>query len=502
MEILNTLVSWIIKKRIHQIDFFLKYPSEVQQEWLLKLLDTASDTEFGRKYDFQNIHNHEEYISKVPIQDYDSLKPYILRTKQGEQNLIWPTEIKWFAKSSGTTSDKSKFIPVSKEALEDCHYKGGKDLLAIYYHNRPDARLFTGKGLVIGGSSEINQYGKNSYFGDLSSIIIRNLPNWVEYIRIPSVDIALNPKWEEKLEQMAAIAPNENVTNISGVPTWNLILIKRILEITNKQNMLEVWPNFELYAHGGVSFTPYKEQFKALFPSDKVVFLENYNASEGYFGIQDGLHRDDMLLMLDYGIYYEFLPMEELGKEYPKTLQLHEVSIDVNYALVISTNGGLWRYMLGDTIKFTELNPYRIKVSGRTKYYINCFGEELMADNAEHALDMACKKTGSIVSEYTAGPVFMNDEGKGGHEWLIEFEKAPENLDFFTETLDTALKSVNSDYEAKRYKNIALQMPIVRALPKGTFYKWMEGRGKIGGQNKIPRLANNRDYLDSVLKLI
>lgn len=502
MEIFNTVASWIIKKRIHQIEFFIEYPHEVQLDCLRKLLLTAKDTEFGKKYDFESIQSQEDYSERVPVKSYEGFKEYILRTKRGEQNIIWPSEIKWFAKSSGTTSDKSKFIPVSRESLEDCHYAGGKDLIALYYKNLPNAKLFTGKGLVIGGSSEINQYGKNSYFGDLSSIIIKNLPYWAEYIRIPSVEIALNPKWEEKLEQMAHLAPTENVTSMTGVPSWNLVLLRRILELTGKKHMLEIWPNFEVYAHGGVNFTPYREQFKALFPSDKVSYIENYNASEGYFGIQDDLSRDDMLLMLDYGIYYEFLPMEELDKEFPKTLGLHEVSLDENYALIISTNGGLWRYLIGDTVKFTCLSPFRIKVTGRTKYFINCFGEELMAENADEALKIACQKTNAIISEYTAGPVYMNDKGKGAHEWIIEFEKQPDDLSRFTETLDASLKAVNSDYEAKRYNDIALQLPKIVSVKKNTFFNWMKKKGKIGGQNKIPRLANNRHYLDEILEII
>ncbi len=479
----------------------MKYPEDVQQDWLRRLTQAARNTEFGKKYGFRDIQNHQQLLDQVPIQDYNSLKKYILRIKHGEQNILWPTAIRWFAKSSGTTSDKSKFIPVSKEALEECHYKGGKDLLSIYYNQNPDTKLFTGKGLVIGGSSEVNQFSNKSYYGDLSSIIIKNLPYWAEYIRTPSRSIALMPKWEEKIEKMATAGAMENVTNISGVPSWNLVMLRRILEIAGKDNMLEVWPNFELYAHGGVSFKPYREQFRELFPSDKVTYLETYNASEGFFGIQDRFDQDednDMLLMLDYGIYYEFMPMDQVDKDHPKTLDISEVETGVNYALVISTNAGLWRYLIGDTIQFTSLRPYRIKVSGRIKFYINAFGEELIAENAEEAVKQACVKTDSAVREYTAAPFFVS-KGKGGHEWAIEFEKEPDNIEYFAELLDNALKSQNSDYEAKRYHDLNMLPPKVNMLPEGTFYKWLRKKGKLGGQNKVPRLSNERKHLDSLL---
>ncbi len=502
MEIVNSVVSWVIKKRIHQIELFKSYPVEVQNEWLNKLFFAARNTEFGKKYGFADINSHADLINSVPIQSYESLQPYILRIKHGEQNVLWPNKISWFAKSSGTTADKSKFIPVSKESLEECHYKGGKDLLSIYYNANPDSKLFSGKGIVIGGSSEVNQFSSDSYYGDLSSIIIKNLPYWAEYVRIPGREVALMPEWEKKLEKMAEAGARENITNLSGVPSWNLILLKRILEITGKKNMMEVWPNFELYAHGGVSFRPYRKQYEELFPDEKVTYLESYNASEGFFGIQDQFDKkeNDLLLMLDYGMYYEFMPMSEMGKEYPKTLSLAEVETGVNYALIISTNAGLWRYMIGDTIEFTNLKPHRIRITGRTKYYINAFGEELIADNAEEAIKICQEKTGAIIQEYTAGPIFY-EEG-GGHEWIIEFEKEPDDLGYFTEVLDTALKSLNSDYEAKRYNDLNMLAPKVKNVPKGTFYRWMESRGKLGGQNKVPRLANDRKHLESIYKLI
>lgn len=498
MALINSIASWVLSKRLHQIDLFRKYPHEVQNEWFHKLVAAGRETEYGKKHQFKSVKSVHDFRKAVPINDYETLKEYILRVKHGEQNLLWNTEIKWFAKSSGTTSDKSKFIPVSKESLEECHYKGGKDLLSIYLNHNPDSKMFTGKGLVIGGSSEVNQFSKNSYYGDLSSIIIKNLPFWAEYIRTPSLDITLMPNWEEKLEKIAQAGAKEDVTSIAGVPSWNLTVINRILEITGAKNMLEVWPNFELYGHGGVNFTPYREKFRQLFPSDQVCYLESYNASEGYFGLTDrfdGHH--DMLLLLDYGIYFEFLPLEELHKSDPETVLLKDVELNKDYALIITTNAGLWRYNLGDTIRFTDLNPYRIQVSGRTKYFINAFGEEMVAENAEHALSTACQKTGALISDYTAGPYF--DDTGGGHEWLIEFEKEPSDLSFFTEILDNSLKAVNSDYEAKRFKDFNMKIPKIHSLPAGSFYNWLKSKGKLGGQNKVPRLSNDRKILEEVL---
>lgn len=502
MALLNSIFTWIMKKRIHQIELFMKYPHEVQDEWFHSLISTAQATEWGKKYEYESILTPEIYKERVPLQDYNSLKPYIDRMLQGEQNILWPSEIKWFAKSSGTTSDRSKFIPVSREALEECHYQGGKDMLSVYCHNRPDTRIMTGKTVVLGGSSQILNISSNAYQGDLSSIIIRNLPFWAEYTRTPSIDVTLNPNFEEKIENIAQITCKENVTNLSGVPTWNIVLAKRILEITGKSNLLEVWPNLEFYSHGGVSFRPYREQFKQLIPSDRMYYLENYNASEGYFALQDQPDSEDLLLMLDYGIYYEFLPIENLHDEHPQTLALHEVELNKNYALVISTNAGLWRYMVGDTIKFVSLAPYRIQITGRTKQYINTFGEELIVDNADQALDFACGTTAAIVRDYTAGPVYFSEGKSGAHEWMIEFEKQPDDFGRFCELLDQRLRELNSDYDAKRFKNLALGFPLVHNVPDGTFYRWMKERGKLGGQNKVPRLANERTYLDAIAKLI
>lgn len=501
MAFVNSFLKWIMKKRMHQIELFMKYPNEVQEEWLFDLLETAQATEWGKNYDYESISSVATFKERVPIQTYDTLKPYIERMLQGESNILWPSPIKWFAKSSGTTADRSKFIPVSQEALDDCHYAGGKDLISIYCHNRPDNNVFEGKGLVLGGSHQINALGKTSS-GDLSAIIVQNLPFWAEYHRFPDIALTLNPNFEEKIEKIAQQAIHENITSLSGVPTWNVVLAKRILEITGKSNLLEIWPNLEFYFHGGVSFKPYREQFKQLIPSDKMYYMENYNASEGYFAIQDLPDSDEMLLMLDYGIYFEFLPIENLFDEQPKTLDLSEVELGKNYAIIISTNAGLWRYMIGDTVRFTSLHPFRIQVSGRTKQYINTFGEELIVDNAEDAINAACKETGAIVKDYTAGPVYFLDKEAGAHEWIIEFDKQPNDMQLFFKALDDKLRQINSDYDAKRFNNLALKEPIIHVAQDGLFYSWMKERGKLGGQNKVPRLSNDREVLESVFKMM
>ena len=502
MTLVNSIFTWIMKKRMHQIELFIKYPYDVQDEWFQTLISTAENTEWGKKYGYESIITQEQFKARVPIQTYDTLKPYIEKMLKGEHNILWPSEIKWFAKSSGTTNDRSKFIPVSEESMEECHFKGGKDLLSLYCNNRPDTKIFTGKCLVLGGSHQINQLNADSSFGDLSAVLIKNLPFWAEFYRTPEMSITLMDNFEEKIEKMARATIDVNVTNISGVPTWNIVLAKRILEITGKDNLLEVWPNLEFYFHGAVNFKPYREQFKKLIPSDSMYYLETYNASEGFFGIQDQPNSEEMLLMLDYGIYYEFLPMEDINKENPKTLGLDEVQLNKNYALIISTNAGLWRYMIGDTIKFTSLTPHRIQITGRTKHFINAFGEELIIDNAEKGLLKACAETGAIIRDYTACPIYFEGNNAGGHEWIIEFENKPDNLERFTDVMDQTLREINSDYDAKRYKDMALARPKLHLAPDGTFYEWMKSRGKLGGQHKVPRLANDRAYVDEILKLL
>jgi hypothetical protein len=492
-----------MRKRMHQIELFMKYPHDVQDEWLRKLLAAASGTEWGKSHHYAELHSWKDFSERVPLQDYDSLKPYIDRMRKGESNVLWPSETTWFAKSSGTTSDKSKFIPVSLESLEGCHYNGGRDMVTIHCANNPDTQLFTGKNLSLAGSFMTEKFASHeSYSGDLSAIVISNLPMWAEFLRAPDLSIALLSEWEEKLEKIAFATRDENMTSIAGVPSWMMVLLGRVLDMTGKKSISEIWPNLEVFFHGGVNFSPYREQFRSILGSDKISYLELYNASEGFFGIQDQKDSDELLLMLDYGIYYEFVPMEEFGKEHPKAVSLQEVELNKNYALVISTTAGLWRYLIGDTIRFTSLAPYRFRITGRTKHFINVFGEELIIDNAENAIRIACEKTGAIVKEYTAGPVYMQGRESGAHEWLIEFERAPASLGYFTEMLDNALKALNSDYEAKRYHNFTLKEPLVRSLEPGTFLNWMKQRGKLGGQNKVPRLANDRKYIEEILRLM
>ncbi|MDE1206506.1 GH3 auxin-responsive promoter family protein [Tenacibaculum larymnensis] len=497
---INSIISWFLKKRKHQVELFLKYPIDVQNELLLKLVSAAKNTEFGKLQDFSSIKSYTDFANNVPIQRYESIEPLIERCRKGEQNLFWPTPIRWFAKSSGTTNAKSKFIPVSDEAIEYCHFKAGKDMLCLYINNNENAKLFTGKGLRLGGSSAVYE-DNNTYFGDLSAIIIENMPFWADFSSAPRQETALMSEWETKMEAIINETIHENITSLVGVPSWMLVLLNRVLEKTGKDNILEVWPNLEVYFHGGINFNPYREQYKKLIPRDDFKYYETYNASEGFFAIQDRNDSDEMLLMLDYGIFYEFIPMSEYNGENSKAIPLSEVKKDVNYAIIITTNGGLWRYLIGDTVKFTSTDPYRIKITGRTKHHINVFGEELIIENAEDALKVASDKTNCEIKEYTVGPIFMNGKENGAHEWIIEFKKAPENLTFFTEELDKALKNCNSDYEAKRYNNMTLAMPKIHLARKGLFYDWMKEKGKLGGQHKIPRLSNSRDFVEELLKL-
>lgn len=504
MEIINSILTWVMKKRIHEVELFKKYPHEVQREVLMKLVNTAKHTEFGKQYDFKNIKSIDDFRRRVPFGNYDNLYPYIERLMKGEQNILWPTEIKWFAKSSGTTGKRSKFIPVSHEALEDCHFKGGKDLLSIYVNNYPDSKLFTGKALAIGGSHKINTLDEksNSQYGDVSAVIMKNLPLWAEMARTPKLETALMENWEEKINKMAMETATENVTNISGIPTYTIVLIEKILENTGANNILEVWPNLELFVHGAVSFTPYRELFKKLIPSDNMHYLETYNATEGFFGIQDQANSDELLLMLDYGIYYEFIPMESFHEENAQPIGLEDVELDKSYAMVITTNAGLWRYVIGDTVKFSSLSPYRVRISGRTKHFINAFGEELNIQNAEKAIAVASEATGAAISNFTAGPLYFSESNRGCHEWIIEFAQEPDDFEKFGKLLDESLRENNSDYDAKRLNDMALKSPVIHIAPKDTFYTWMKQRGKLGGQNKVPRLSNNREFLDDLLPLL
>jgi hypothetical protein len=498
MKLLSPAISRLARMRMWRIESWIQHPADAQREVLQDLVTTAQYTQFGHQYGFENLFNVKNFKQVVPVHEYEDIKPYIERMMKGEENVLWPTPINWFAKSSGTTSDKSKFIPVSEESLRDGHYKASKDVLTLYYNNFPASNLLTGKGLVIGGSHQVTSLDEEIHFGDLSAVLMQNAPFWSNWIRTPDLSIALMSEWESKIEKMAESTIPENITSISGVPTWTIVLFRRILEITGKSCIAEVWPNLELYLHGGVSFVPYREQMHQLI-GKPINYLEMYNASEGFFGAQDKPGEDGMLLFTDHGIFYEFMPLEEYGKKFPATVGLNHVEIGKNYAPIITTNGGLWRYIVGDTIQFTSIDPYRIKVSGRLKHFINAFGEELIVDNSDHAIAIACEQTGAIVNEYTAGPVYFSDKGNGAHEWLVEFEKAPVSLDDFTYELDQALKSVNSDYEAKRHKDIALRAPIIHAVKKGTFHQWLQQKGKLGGQHKVPRLSNDRKIIEEIL---
>jgi hypothetical protein len=495
--IINSIASWVLKQRIHQIELFLKYPHEVQEELMMNLIRSAEETVMGHKYDFASIKSYQTFSERIPVSTYEDLEPMIELTRKGAQNVFWNTPIKWFAKSSGTTNAKSKFIPVSNEALEDCHYKGSKDLLCMYLNNNENSEMFLGKSLRLGGSSQIYEKN-NSYFGDLSAILIENMPIWAEFSSTPSSKISLMSEWESKLSAIINETKVENVTSFAGVPSWMLVLLNRIMTETGKENLFELWPNLEVYFHGGVSFEPYREQYKKILPKTDFKYYEIYNASEGFFAIQDLNYSNDLLLMLDYGIFYEFIPMETFGTPEQKVIRLADVELFKNYAVVITTNAGLWRYLIGDTVRFTSLDPYRIRVSGRTKHHINVFGEELMVENTDMALAKTCSTLNCDVKDYTVAPIFMKDKEKGAHEWMIEFKKQPDDIRLFQKTLDENLQSVNSDYEAKRYNNMTLNQLKINVARENLFYDWLAANNKLGGQHKIPRLSNQRDYLEQL----
>ncbi len=497
---ITTLVGAALKGRQKKIDRYDTQAEEIQRRVLNHLISRSRDTEWGGKYGYNNITTYEQFASRVPVSDYEGLKDYIDRMRHGEKDILWPGRVKWYAKSSGTTNDKSKFIPVSKEGLDNLHYKGGTDSVALYLRNYPDSRMFSGKALILGGSHAPNYNLRHSLVGDLSAILIENINPLVNLVRVPSKEIALLSDFEEKMERIAHYVKDCNITNISGVPSWMMAVLRRTLEITGKENLCELWPGLEVFFHGGVAFTPYREQYKQLIPSDRMRYMETYNASEGFFGLQSDPADPAMLLMIDYGVFYEFIPMDEFGKENPTVVPLWAVEPGKNYAMVISTSCGLWRYIIGDTVKFTQKNPYKFIITGRTKHYINAFGEELVVDNAEKGLRQACEATGAQVKEYTAAPVFMNAEGKCRHQWLIEFAQAPASLAEFTTLLDRALQALNSDYEAKRYKDITLQELEIIPARSGLFDAWLKEKGKLGGQHKIPRLSNSRDIIEDMMR--
>ncbi len=498
IPIVNSIASWFLKKRFHQIELFLKYPNEVQNELLHELIFMAKDTEIGKHYDFASVKDYKCFAERLPISNYEDNQANIERSRKGENNIFWPTPIKWFAKSSGTTSAKSKFIPVSYESLEDCHYAASKDLLCMYLNNNANSQLFTGKSLRLGGSKEL--YRENgTVFGDLSAILIDNMPLWAEFSSTPSNRVSLMSDWEHKMQAIVDDTIKENVTSLAGVPSWMLVLLNNVLETSGKDSLFDIWPNLEVYFHGGISFLPYADQYKSILPKKEFKYYEIYNASEGFFAIQDQNNSHELLLMLDYGIFYEFIPMDTYGTSEQIIIPLSGVEINKNYAVVITTNAGLWRYKIGDTVRFTSINPHRIKVSGRTKHHINVFGEELIIENAEDALKKVCKKTKAEIVDYTVAPIFMQGKEKGAHEWLIEFKTQPTNIELFNELLDNALKSLNSDYEAKRFNNITLNKPAIHIARPQLFYDWLKHHNKLGGQHKVPRLSNTRNYIDELL---
>lgn len=498
----NSIFAWMMKKRIHQIELFKKYPNEVQEEVFMSLIHKGAETVYGSCHSVAEMRKYSAFKKNLPLQTYDELKPWVDRALEGELNILWPGETKWFAKSSGTTSNRSKLIPVTKESLEMGHYKGGKDLLAIYYDLYPNRKLYKGKHLIIGGSAEVNKLSPDSYFGDLSAIIVKNLPWWAEIRRTPSKDITLLSDWDQKIEQMARKTIDEDIYIIAGVPSWTMVLANKVLEITGKKHLKEVWPNLELFMHGGVNFEPYRDHFKRLIPDPDMHYVQTYNASEGFFGIQDQDDSDEMLLMLDYGTFYEFIPMDEYkGVDTENVIPLKDVEAGVNYALVITTNGGLWRYIIGDTIKFTSIEPYRFKITGRTKSFINAFGEELIVENAENAIAEACKHTNAQIRDFTGCPVYFDDKTSGAHEWLIEFVKLPDDTKRFERIFDETLRQLNSDYDAKRYNDFVLNPPIIRYLKQGTFDAYLKSIGKLGGQNKVVRLSNDRNIVEQILQM-
>lgn len=501
MNTTSLLNKIYFERRLRELDRYTDQAGELQQNVLDRLLKTAAYTEWGKKYEYKSISNYEEFKSRVPVQTYEEIKFYVERLRGGEQNLLWPSNIRWFAKSSGTTNDKSKFLPVSKESLKDTHYRGGQDAVTIYLNQNPESRFFSGKGLILGGSHSPNFNMKHSLVGDLSAILIQNVNPLVNLIRVPSKKIALMSDFEKKIEAIANTTLHANVTNLSGVPSWMLVLIKYLLKRTGKESLEEIWPNLEVFFHGGVAFTPYREQYKEIIRSSKMHYVETYNASEGYFGTQNDPNDPAMLLMIDYGVFYEFIPLEDLEKENPRICKLDEVELNKNYAIVISTSAGLWRYMIGDTVKFTQAHPYKFVITGRTKHFINAFGEELIVDNAEKGLAKACAQTGALIAEYSAAPVFMDVNAKCRHQWLIEFNQMPDDLNRFASILDDTLKEINSDYEAKRQNNLALQPLELIVARKGLFHDWLAQKGKLGGQHKIPRLCNTRQYLEEMLLL-
>lgn len=495
------LIGKLFAPRQKALDAYATRAVALQDAVLRRLLSEAAVTEWGRAHQYAGIRSYEDYRRLVPVQTYDDVKPYIERMRHGESDVLWKGQVRWYAKSSGTTNDKSKFIPVSPDGLKRIHYAGGTDCVASYLRNNPDSRFFSGKGLILGGSHAPNYNLKDSLVGDLSAILIQNVNPLVNLIRVPKKEIALLSDFEVKRDRIARSTIGKNVTNLSGVPSWMLSVLRRVLELTGKDSLEQVWPNLEVFFHGGVAFAPYREQYRQLIRSDRMHYVETYNASEGFFGVQTDPTDASMTLMVDYDVFYEFIPMDEFGKADPTVVPLEGVETGKNYAMLISTSCGLWRYLIGDTVRFTRKDPYRFVITGRTKHFINAFGEELIVDNAEKGLEVACAGTGAQITDYTAAPVFMDSDAKCRHQWLIEFAVLPDSTERFARILDRALQQINSDYEAKRYKDITLQPLEVVVARKNLFHDWLKEKGKLGGQHKVPRLSNTREYIDELLRL-
>ena len=496
---ITSIIRPFLVKRAGRLDRYATQTADIQQRVLQQLLSKAADTEYGQRFGFDSIRSYDDFAQRVPLNSYEELKGYIDRMRHGEKHVLWPGQVQWYAKSSGTTNDKSKFIPVSKQCLHDTHYAGGTDAVCLYLRNNPKSRLFDGRAVILGGSHAPNYILPHSLVGDLSAILIEHINPLVNLVRVPSKRVALLADFEEKRDLIARRAMQCRITNLSGVPSWMMAVITRVLEFSGKDTLDQVWPHLEVFFHGGVAFTPYREQYQRLIPSQGMHYMETYNASEGFFGLQNDPADPAMLLMIDYGVFYEFIPLEEVGRPDAHALPLWQVECDRQYAMVISTSGGLWRYQIGDTVRFTSTEPYKFVISGRTKSFINAFGEELVVDNAEKGLQEACRLTGARVSEYTAAPVFMDNAGRSRHQWVVEFDKAPADTEAFARCLDEALQRINSDYEAKRYKDITLQRLELISAPRGLFNEWLKSRGKLGGQHKVRRLSNNRDIIEQVL---
>jgi len=503
--VINGILTWAVQRRLASIWHFRDHPHDAQQTVLRELLHTARATEWGSRYGFGDGLTSHEFAERVPISTYEELYPALERVMLGEADVLWPGRVQWFAKSSGTTNARSKYIPVTRAALHECHYRAGRDMVALTTLHYPEARVLGGKTLSLGGThgpNPLRPTDTSSRAGDVSAVIMQNLPTWAEHIRTPPLELALLDEWEEKIERIARYVQHEDVRVLAGVPTWMIVLLRRVTELAGAANITDVWPKLQLFLHGAVAFGPYRELFRQLIPSDQMHYLEVYNASEGYLALQDEPDSEDLLLLLNHGIYYEFLPADQWNATEPRALPLEKVEMGKSYALIISTNAGLWRYKIGDTVRFTSLKPYRIRITGRTKHFLNAFGEEVVVENAEAAVAAACRATATTVRDFTAAPIYFagaTDGSRGGHQWLVEFTNPPPDADHFTAVLDQTLRQLNSDYDAKRHRDLALVAPTLTVAAPGQFERWLARRGKLGGQHKVPRLSNSRELLEDIM---